>query len=209
MERKARSEMIAAERRTAIREAARRVFARRGYSEAATDEIAREAGVSPGLVFHYFKNKKELLVEVVAPLAVGSLSRSLSEVADEPVEDALFRFLQSHGEFMMENADLLKVVFYEAQFHEEVRELVLGRLLGPGTATLGEYFRRQMATGRLRPDLDVPVVARSFVGLLGSLIVFREVLQDPVYQERPPEAALRELVRLFLQGVRSEGGTVS
>jgi len=48
-------------KRERILEAAIRVFARRGYHGARVSDIAAEAGIAYGLVYHYFKNKDELL----------------------------------------------------------------------------------------------------------------------------------------------------
>lgn len=49
------------ESRARILEAALRVFVRRGYEGATVREIAREAGVSQGLMYNYFEGKLELL----------------------------------------------------------------------------------------------------------------------------------------------------
>jgi len=40
--------------------AAMKEFAEKGYTQASTNEIVREAGISKGLLFHYFSNKKQL-----------------------------------------------------------------------------------------------------------------------------------------------------
>jgi TetR/AcrR family transcriptional regulator len=40
--------------------AAMKEFADKGYAQASTNEIVREAGISKGLLFHYFSNKKQL-----------------------------------------------------------------------------------------------------------------------------------------------------
>src|SRR5262245_7824939 len=48
----------------AIRAAARRVFAAKGYDGAKMEEIAREAELSAGALYRYFRNKQELLVAV-------------------------------------------------------------------------------------------------------------------------------------------------
>jgi TetR/AcrR family transcriptional regulator len=37
-------------------------FAQKGYSSASTNEIVKEAGISKGLLFHYFQNKKQLFL---------------------------------------------------------------------------------------------------------------------------------------------------
>ena len=51
----------AIERRRQILEAATRVFARSGFHGSRVSDIASEAGIAYGLVYHYFKNKDEIL----------------------------------------------------------------------------------------------------------------------------------------------------
>jgi TetR/AcrR family transcriptional regulator len=48
------------EKRERILNAAIKEFAQKGYKNASTNEIVKEAGISKGLIFHYFKNKKQL-----------------------------------------------------------------------------------------------------------------------------------------------------
>lgn len=48
------------ERQQAILNAGYRVFAQNSYKHSPMQEIADEAGVSKSLLFHYFRNKKEL-----------------------------------------------------------------------------------------------------------------------------------------------------
>jgi TetR/AcrR family transcriptional regulator len=48
------------EKQDRIVNAAIKVFAQKGYDSASTNEIVKEAGISKGLLFHYFQNKKQL-----------------------------------------------------------------------------------------------------------------------------------------------------
>jgi AcrR family transcriptional regulator len=48
------------EKQDRIINAAIKEFAQKGYDNASTNEIVKEAGISKGLLFHYFKNKKQL-----------------------------------------------------------------------------------------------------------------------------------------------------
>jgi TetR/AcrR family transcriptional regulator len=48
------------EKRDRIINAAIKEFAQKGYDNASTNEMVKEAGISKGLLFHYFKNKKQL-----------------------------------------------------------------------------------------------------------------------------------------------------
>jgi TetR/AcrR family transcriptional regulator len=50
------------EKQNRIMNAAIQEFAQKGYSNASTNEIVKEAGISKGLLFHYFQNKKQLFL---------------------------------------------------------------------------------------------------------------------------------------------------
>ena len=67
------------ERQQAILDASYRVFAKNSYKHSPMQEIADEAGISKSLLFHYFRNKKELyvfLLDAGAKLTVEYLTRS-------------------------------------------------------------------------------------------------------------------------------------
>lgn len=49
-------------------DAARSLFAEKGFDRATTAEIAREAGLSEGTIYRHFKSKRELLMECVVPV---------------------------------------------------------------------------------------------------------------------------------------------
>jgi TetR/AcrR family transcriptional regulator, fatty acid metabolism regulator protein len=57
----ARNEKLVAEKRRLILDAAVRVFARRGFNQCRVSDIADEARVAYGLVYHYFRSKDEVL----------------------------------------------------------------------------------------------------------------------------------------------------
>jgi TetR/AcrR family transcriptional regulator, fatty acid metabolism regulator protein len=57
----ARNQQNAAERRRQILDAAVAVFARQGFNQCRVSDIADEAGVAYGLVYHYFRSKDEVL----------------------------------------------------------------------------------------------------------------------------------------------------
>ena len=55
---------LPAEKRRQITNAAIQVFAEKGYRQANTRDIAAKAGISKGLLFYYFKNKKSLYLKI-------------------------------------------------------------------------------------------------------------------------------------------------
>lgn len=71
---------IDAEKEDRIINAATKVFAENGYKRASTNAIVKEAGISKGILFHYFKSKKDLYL---------SLYEHLSEMFAEKIYDRL------------------------------------------------------------------------------------------------------------------------
>ncbi|RLE38552.1 TetR family transcriptional regulator, partial [Candidatus Acetothermia bacterium] len=47
-----------------IRQAAVRVFSRKGFYKTRAEEIAQEAGVAVGTIYNYFANKEEILLSI-------------------------------------------------------------------------------------------------------------------------------------------------
>ena len=78
-------------RRGQIVRAATAVLARQGYGETSLKDVAREAGVAPGLLHYYFESKHELLLEVVSAMEREMSADWQSAVAD--VEDPLERIV--------------------------------------------------------------------------------------------------------------------
>ena len=78
-------------RRGQIVNAAAAVLGRQGYTDTSLKDVAREAGVAPGLLHYYFDSKEDLLIEVVS-----SLEREMTrdwQSAVEGVEDPLERIV--------------------------------------------------------------------------------------------------------------------
>ena len=97
---------------TAILDAAVVVFARDGVERATTNAIAREAGISPGSLYQYYRDKDDLLAAVgqryadeltaVYREAVGSVrldSAPLAEVLDT-ILDPIVEFKNTHAAFL-------------------------------------------------------------------------------------------------------------
>ncbi|MCL1981800.1 MAG: TetR/AcrR family transcriptional regulator, partial [Clostridiales bacterium] len=53
-------ELLEPQRRDVLLNAALKEFVTKGYDEASTNIIAKEAGISKGLMFHYVNSKKDL-----------------------------------------------------------------------------------------------------------------------------------------------------
>src|SRR3954462_15404211 len=103
---------LAGDKAQRIIEAMRRSVARRGSAGSTFDHVAREAGVSRGLLHYYFGTKEQLLVEVVrrdADLRMAVLDERLAEArtADDFIEALVF----SLEEIVRSDPDFITVIF--------------------------------------------------------------------------------------------------
>jgi AcrR family transcriptional regulator len=73
------------ERREQILGAGRVLFLSRRYDQVSMDDVASEAGVSKGLVFHYFTSKRDLYVALVQEAAVEFLEATNVPEGTEPI----------------------------------------------------------------------------------------------------------------------------
>ncbi|MDY6832697.1 MAG: TetR/AcrR family transcriptional regulator [Thermodesulfobacteriota bacterium] len=98
-------------RKETILETATALFAREGFSATPTSAIAREAGVAEGLVFHYFKSKKEILLCILEDVAERYLSGCRARLENcRTGLDAVKALIGFHFEFGTENTDALLVL---------------------------------------------------------------------------------------------------
>lgn len=82
----ARTQAGPAEERRDVVRAARTVFARTGWTHTTVELIAAEAGLEPGTVDHYFKDKEQLLLSVLLDSA-ASVAAALTVVAESHLGD--------------------------------------------------------------------------------------------------------------------------
>lgn len=136
-----------------------------GLARLTTREIAREAKVAEGLIYHHFKDKAELIFEVIEtrvretrnymqnlPLEVGksTLARNLEEV--------LLSVYHAHYEI----TPIINTVFADQKLRIRLQEIVKERNMGPQYAMegLNVYLAAEQRLGRLSDTVETNVLAK-------------------------------------------------
>lgn len=137
------NKQIRDERRAQILQAALRVFARRGMVATKISDIAKEAGLSHGLVYHYFKSKEEIFMTLVQKALDSSLNviYYAHEQVGTPLEK--LRWMTEQIIKSIDNGDeiLLFLIMIQAStsdiVSEEVKEMLTGEhAVSPVMATI-------------------------------------------------------------------------
>ena len=98
------------ERRTQLIELGTRVFSSRSYDEISIDEVAEMAGVSKGLLYHYFRSKREFYVETIR--AASLHLRSLTEPdASLPPGARLRAAIDAHLDYVREHGSIYASIY--------------------------------------------------------------------------------------------------
>ena len=151
-----RREEYAQATRQAIVDAARKLFAQRGYFAAKVDDIAAEARVAPATVYAVTGGKRGLLDELIRiwttdPIVEATITHI--SASSDPVE--IIRELSSVTRQMREEfADVMRLLLTTAPHDPNVAE----QLHGATDAYRGAFVpiaQRLSDLGALRPDVDV------------------------------------------------------
>ena len=146
-----------------------RVFARKGYHASRVGDIAEEAGVAHGLLYHYFQSKEEVLLTVFRETwrALIATIRSVEEAGDQPREQ-----LRKVAEILLRSwrrdPDLVRVLVLEVtrsqHLRGEIDEIV------ESFAAIQEIVERGQADGSIRADLDARLASYVFYGAVEELL---------------------------------------
>ncbi len=164
--------------RAALLDAARRLFAERGYAAVGTEEIVRSAGVTRGALYHHFDGKRELLAAVYEQMEEEIAARLGDSVT--PGAGAL-ETLEAGAEMFLDHClepEVQQIVLLDAPAvlgWERWREIGARYGLGliEGLLAVG------MQQGEIR-DQPLQPLAHALLGALDEVAMFVARAEDPV-----------------------------
>ena len=113
------------ERRRRLLDLGADLFTRHAYDEISMAQIAREAGISKALLYHYFPSKQDYFVATLAT-GVEELRARVEPDPDLPPTEALPAAVDAYLAWIEENAQAYEKLMQSAATVPEVRELVEG-----------------------------------------------------------------------------------
>jgi AcrR family transcriptional regulator len=169
------------EKRRLILRAAITVFARSGYHTSRVADVAKEAGVAYGLIYHYFGSKEDLL-EQIFRRTWSRMLKAVEEVerADVSARDQLTGVARIVLGAWQVDPDLVRVLVREV-----ARSPQLGREVDEiehAFAALERIVVRGQERGELRAELDPRIAAWILYGAL------EEILTGWVFERLPAGA---------------------
>ena len=157
------------DKRRLILDAAVRVFARKGYHTSRVGDIAEEAGVAHGLLYHYFRSKEELLETIFRETWRNVLDavRSVEET-DESARDRLAGIAKILLRAWRRDPDLVRVLVREVTRSSHLQRRVVE--IDAAFDGLERIIRRGQEEGEFRPDVEPRIVSYVFYGAVEEIL---------------------------------------
>jgi TetR/AcrR family transcriptional regulator, fatty acid metabolism regulator protein len=159
------------DRRRAILDAAVRVFARQGFHACRVSDIADEAGVAYGLLYHYFPSKEEVLNTLFLE-RWDVMLEMIREVDREPkpVREKLGAIASFIVDSYRHDPDLMKVIIVEVtRAANSFGQTHLGQIR-EAYRLIGEIVTKAQREGIFKPEIDAEFAAMTFYGAIEQVL---------------------------------------
>jgi AcrR family transcriptional regulator len=199
MEAAQKTRELSGEKATRIVEAMRSSVARRGIAGSTFEHVAREAGVSRGLLHYYFGTKEALLVEVVRRDTEHRIARLDEPLGNATSVDELLAILVADLEDSIQNEPgfwvLLFEVFTAGRRTPEIQREV-GELFNRTRGHVADILRAKQSEGVISPRFEIDAVVGFLFALADGIAL--QLLADPERDHTEVITAATEAARHLL-----------
>jgi TetR/AcrR family fatty acid metabolism transcriptional regulator len=194
------------EKRRAILHAAVRVFAEKGYHGCRIADVARAAGVAYGLVYHYFRNKDELLESVFAEqwtILINAL-KAIDE-GPGPASEKLASVCGFVLDVYKTAPTAVRVLILEVtRTPNALRAGSTPQTFAAAVGLVADIVRQGQEAGEFRRDLEPVVAAANVLGSLEMTLtgLVMGLVRPPSPSEDEIDRVKGQVVGLLLAGLR-------
>ncbi len=151
---KTKHDVINEFRSTEILDAARRIFANKGFSATTVDDIAESANVAKGTIYLYYKSKREIYIAALKQ-GIEAVNAETQRRLDQSltIQEKLRAFISTRVRYFEENGDFFKIyhsefsniLIHPAHLDEDFRDLYIQQ-----AKVLEVILRAAAKQGRIR-----------------------------------------------------------
>lgn len=191
-------------RRQQIFDAALTVCAEKGYFNTRVDDIAAQAGLSKGSVYHHFSSKRDLFLDLMATMVEGFKLQMLEVFSSsDSAEQALRRIWQLFTVALDAHPAMLRgmVEFFHMCTRDAVARETMVAYYQSMVDVLAEILKKGQQTNEFSSDFDPRLAAWTYF-TAGDGLMLLHVSMD---REKQGLEAMNLMTELFLRGLGAAG----
>lgn len=184
---------------SAILDAAKEIFERKGMEAARMQEIADEAGINKSML-HYYYRSKQLLFEAVFKSAFALLAPQLNEIinADTSIFEKIRNFSSNYISFVIKHPYLPNFIIQELNRNPDFVKKLVAEKNFPNISKFKQQVNEKVAEGIIKPikaeQLFINIISLNifpFIGapLLMGFINVNEEAYKQLMEDRKTEIA--------------------
>ena len=191
--------------RNAILDSARELIAHGGFKEASIQAIAERAGVSTGLVYRYFENKSQILIEVLSD-AIRREVEILDHIAksDLSAKQKLQKSVTTFVKRAMNSPQLAYSLMFEPVDPEMEHERFRSKQL------IKQSIKEILAEGKVNGKFDFEDLNTAALGVVGSMtFVVIEPLnpsRNVMFDQNYKDYFVKQIADFCVNAVRKQQG---
>jgi AcrR family transcriptional regulator len=191
--------LSADERRASIIEAAKRLFAQKGFHGVSIDEIVKSVGVSPAILYRHFNSKEELYESVLHEFSCTRESY-VETVFDNDIgfEKVLRGMTRVFVTSIVNNPDLLKMELHsQLEGSDASREFFLNRW-----KSFSDYIEYNLTELQIQgkiEQINVRAAALMYQGMIREVLLLKCLPPSDRFENTSIDELVHELINLFLK----------
>jgi AcrR family transcriptional regulator len=185
------------DRREDILKASLHLFATKGFHGTSMRDIAREADLTEGLIYHYFAGKRDLFRAIIEEYSFLPVLRQLPELAGQlDLRSLLLVLARGFFDVLHQNTELARLLLQEVQIFPEEKEAFFSDAVGQSIRELADILDARM-NDKARGQVDPQVAARLFFNSLLAFFVEQEILGGKHMLPADENVYIEHLVDMF------------
>ncbi len=189
-----------------ILDAAEKVFGKFGYDAASLEQIAKEAGISKGTIYLYFKNKKTVFIEMMKRRLSDVIESLKSEYSDDGADsfEDIYRVLITNFRGLLTHPaypSFLKLMIAESGrfpgIAEDFFKGVIFQAIGIGSG----IYESEARKGNVK-KLKGRVAMRCLIGMHLVFVITQEIMRAKEYDPLEWDEVFKTIDTIFWEGIR-------
>ncbi|WP_440857131.1 TetR/AcrR family transcriptional regulator [Staphylococcus shinii] len=179
------------------------LFTKYGYENTTISDIAKHARVKQDVLLKYFNTKRDLLLEIIAPIIDHCIPlyedifiEKLVDKKGDKLRSLVHFIVNDHTRFLKQNFEIMNILLRQTIIDEEIKELLISHLENShsNNNTIFEVFRE---TEELALDIDYSSFLRIIMGQLLAYFTQSFILKKANISQKQLEIQIDRALRKF------------